>query len=315
MASIQVSHRTVTATVLVAALLGGCASGPDPVRALTEETRLTRAALIELSRATEDLRRELADLRSRLAAIRGELEGAARDDASRHREVVAALNALGTRVAGAETRVAEVETRVGSTETQVVKVEARAARIETQVNALATSVATSVRAMETTLGGLADQVARLEALPAPLPDVKVPRPPVAPLTPDELFNRAIEALRNGELGQAILNFEDFLARHPSHSLAGHAQFGIGEAYFTARDYQHAALEYQKAIDRAPKGEKSPDALFKLGLAYRSLKRPDRARQAWAQLLRDFPESDAAQKARSALREGSPGARPDTATPR
>ena len=119
---------------------------------------------------------------------------------------------------------------------------------------------------------------------------------------DELFARGTESFKNGELAQAILDFEDFVARNPSHPLAGTAQFLIGEAYYNARDYQHATVEYRKALAMAPKGEKSAEALYKLGLAFRALKRQDRARDAWTQLITDFPQTEAAQRARVALRE-------------
>jgi tol-pal system protein YbgF len=304
--------------LLAAALLAGCASGPDPIRALTNETQLLRAALIDLGRSTEEIRRELADVKSRIGRLQSEVEGGAREDATRQRDVLSALEALGARIDAAEKRVGEVEGLVSATQGRVAGLESRAGGIAARVD----SLRILVKGVETTVGGLADQVARLESLPAPAPapaEVKPDKPPtrtpVAALTADELFNRGMQALRNGELGQAILDFEDFLAKHPSHPLAGHAQFWIGEAYFTARDYQHAAAEYQKALDRAPKGEKTPEALFKLGLAYQSLKRPDRTRDVWAQLLRDFPQSEAAQKARSALRESLGAPRLDTVAPR
>ena len=42
--------------------------------------------------------------------------------------------------------------------------------------------------------------------------------------------------------------------------------------------------------------------MKLGLALRVLRQEDRAREAWGRLLREFPDSEAAQRARTALRE-------------
>jgi len=295
--------------LLAALLLTACASGPDPLRTLSDETRLLHAALIDLGRATDGLRRELSDLRGRVGSLQSAAEKTASDAAARHAELAGALAALGDRVGAAERRLAEVEGLVTATQHRLAGVEARGTRWAAHME----SLATTVKGIETTVGGLADQVARLESLPAPAPiEVKPSKPaaraPAAGVVADELFGRAMEALRKGELGQAILDFEGFLVKHPSHPWAGHAQFWIGEAYFTARDYQHAAVEYQKALDRAPRGDKTPEALLKLGLAYRALKRLDRARDAWAQLLRDFPESEAAQKARSALRK-------DTATPR
>ena len=98
--------------------------------------------------------------------------------------------------------------------------------------------------------------------------------------------------------------KDFVARYPTHPQVGTAQFWIGEAYYNARDYQHATAEYKKAVELAPKGEKAPEALYKLGVANRALRRPDRAREAWAQLIRDYPQSEFAQKARLAQREVS-----------
>jgi tol-pal system protein YbgF len=263
-------------------LVAGCATS-GTVRELSTESRVTQDRVGELVRVHEELRGELVALRKDLQALRQDLDGTLRERERAQRD---ALDELGKRVAASEKRV---DTLTGA-----------------------------VRGVEMTVGGMADQVARLEAVSASTAGSRrdgrgsraAARAAVATLAADELFARATESFKNGELAQAILDFEDFVARNPSHPLAGTAQFWIGEAYYNARDYQHAAVEYRKAVDMAAKGEKTPEALFKLGLAYRALKRPDRAREAWAQLVRDFPQSDAAQKARLAMREvgrtGKPG---------
>ncbi|MBI3455864.1 MAG: tol-pal system protein YbgF [Candidatus Rokubacteria bacterium] len=264
------------AVVAVSALvaLTGCA-GSGSVRKLGEEARATQERVTELARTTEELRSELAALRAQLEGVHRDLESALRE---RERTAREALDDLGKRAAATEKRVE--------------------------------AIAGAVRGVEMTVGGLADQVARLEAVSttaaAGRRDARgsktAARAAVASLPADELFARAMESFKNGELAQSILDFEDLVARHPSHPLAGSAQFWIGEAYYSARDYQHATVEYRKAVDMAPKGEKTPEALFKLGMAYRTLKRFDRAREVWSQLIRDFPQSDATQKARLALRE-------------
>ena len=69
----------------------------------------------------------------------------------------------------------------------------------------------------------------------------------------------------------------------------------------ARDFERATVEYKKAVDFAPKGKDTPQALLRLGLAYRAQKKESDARQVWNQLVRDFPESDASEEARRALR--------------
>ena len=56
-----------------------------------------------------------------------------------------------------------------------------------------------------------------------------------------------------------------------------------------------------AVDLAPKGKDTPQALLRLGLASRAQKNATDASQVWIQLVRDFPESDASEEARRALR--------------
>lgn len=129
--------------------------------------------------------------------------------------------------------------------------------------------------------------------------------PAAPVagssTARVLFDRAMENWNKGEQGQAVLEFEELVQTFPLDPLAASAQFRIGEAYYTARDFERAAVEYRKAVELAPKGKDTPRALLRLGLAYRAQKREADARQAWNQLVRDFPESDATEEARRALR--------------
>ncbi|MGH7322069.1 MAG: tol-pal system protein YbgF [Candidatus Rokuibacteriota bacterium] len=303
---------TRLAVILLVGVVSGCASA-EGVRSLAEEARVNRVRVGELTRATEELRRELVQIQARFEEVRGTLEAAAREGEARRRETLEALEALRAKVAVAERRVAETQTLTAVAQTRAATAESRVVAAETRVE----SLRGMLQDVEASIGGLADQVARLEALPSPpvviarepQPARPAPRSSVAALTAEALFRRALESFRNGELGQAILDFEDFLAKHPSHELAGHARYWIGEAYFTARDFQHAAVEYRKAVDLAPKSEKTPETLFKLGLAYRSLNRPDRAREVWTQLIRDFPQSDVAQKARGALRDGSVAPKP------
>ncbi len=116
-----------------------------------------------------------------------------------------------------------------------------------------------------------------------------------------IFDRATESWRKGETGQAVLDFEELVQTFPGDPLVAPAQFRIGEAYYAVRDFERAALGYRKAIELAPRGKDTPQALLRLGLAYRAQRREADARQAWNQLVRDFPDSEATEEARRALR--------------
>ena len=260
------------------AALAGCAAP-----GLREESERHGARLVDLGRTTDELRREMAALRADVGALRAqllqagaELQGALRSVEGQQRELIEALD---RRLAAAERRAEDAQ-------------------------ATATAVETSV-------GGLADQVARLEAVSTPPPRTRPA--PRGKLSAAELFDRAMESYRNGELGQAVLDFEEFVSKYPGNPLTASAQFWIGESYFRARDFENAVIEYQRAIDLAPQSDKTPDALLRLGLALRALKREDRAREAWGRLVRDFPDSEATQRARMVLREPARPGRPGATT--
>ena len=252
--------------------LAGCTG------ALRQDVSRQDANVAELRTEIDGLRQTLRGLREDVAGLRATLEGglaraaAARDaEADRARE---AQEALGTRLETAERRAEEL--------------------------------ADGITSLEVALAALAEQSARLDAGSAGTATLRRgppgPRQAAPPISAEELFDRAMESYRAGELGQAVLDFEQFTEKHPAHPLAASAHFWIGEAYFRTRDFEHAAAQYQRAIDLAPTGERTPDGLLRLGLAHRSLRREDRARDVWARLMRDFPDSDAALRARAVLRQ-------------
>ncbi len=243
---------------------------------------------------------EIAELRGQVAGLRETLRGL-QDD-------VAGLRAALEGGLGRATAAREAEDRRGQ-EAQ----EALAGRLAA-AERRAEELADGVTGLEIAVATLAEQFARLEAGSAEAATLRRSMSPGArqagpPVSAEELFDRGMESFRAGELGEAVLDFEQFAEKHATHPLAPSAHFWIGEAYFRSRDFEHAAGEYQRAIDLAPIGERTPDALLRLGLALRSLRREDRAREVWARLMRDFPDSEAALRARAVLRQPGRAVRP------
>jgi len=97
----------------------------------------------------------------------------------------------------------------------------------------------------------------------------------------------------------VLDFIDFIAKHPRHALAGNAQYWIGEAYWAQRDYRQALVEFDKVSEYGP--GKAPDALVKIGLCHVRLRDVTRAHQAWQRVIREYPKSEAATMAQSLLK--------------
>jgi tol-pal system protein YbgF len=228
--------------------------------------------------AVRQLQQDLAATRADVATLRSAHERLARESAhagSRLETLDARLNRLGGTLNAAAASAGELGTRLTDAE----------------------------RALQA-LAALED-ARRAAPPPAPPPPPPAPPParePAPPRTggPEAQYAAALATFRSHEHGQAILEFLDFLARYPKHSLAANAQFWIGEAYYAERDWRQALTEFEKVIDQVPASAKTADALLKIGLCYRNLREPARARQVWQQLLREHPDSEAAGHARRLL---------------
>lgn len=144
---------------------------------------------------------------------------------------------------------------------------------------------------------------RLSELQAKAPsEPKPPSPPEeSPQNPEELYNEAFLAFRQGDLEGAKARFAQFLAKFPDHELSDNAQFWLGECYYKEADYERAVLEYEKVLSRYPKGNKVPSALLKEGLAFLALGDELTGRYLLERLIKEFPSSPEADLAREKLK--------------
>ena len=255
------------ALVIVALLATGCATRASYHRIRTDVATL-RGEVTDLRQAQEATSHELA----RTSAESRALDARLTELDKAHKDAVAEVAALRARGEAGET-------------------EARDAK------AAAPPPSTTARPTAPALER-PRELAPLEPA-ARAPEPRGPAPRVE--NPEQVYNAALATFRAHEYGQAVLDFVDFIAKHPGHRLVGNAQYWIGEAYYVQRDYRQALVEFQKVIDVAPSSPKVPDALLKMGLCHRALRDENRARQTWDRVEKDYPKSEAAVKARALLR--------------
>ena len=120
-------------------------------------------------------------------------------------------------------------------------------------------------------------------------------------TPEQAFAAALKTFRAREHGQAVLEFMDFVAKYPKHGLVPRAQYWIGEAYYVQRDYPHALLEFKRVLEMDPGALAAADAWLRIGMCHASLHESAPATAAWQRVVREYPRTEAAGKARSFLR--------------
>lgn len=149
-----------------------------------------------------------------------------------------------------------------------------------------------------------EQHLRIEPIPAePKAQSKIkPESSAKAPSEEELYNRARQAFDQGNTAQARRGFEELIQRYPNSASADNAQFWIGETFFRDKAYEKSILEYQKVIEKYPKGNKVPAALLKQGHAFLALGDKVNSRLLFEELVRKFPHSAEAKLASDKLKE-------------
>lgn len=133
------------------------------------------------------------------------------------------------------------------------------------------------------------------ARPTPPPSTAAAPPPAAGA--DQMYNDAFKKLQDGDYAGAEKGFRAFVQRNPKHTLAGNAQYWLGETYYARRDYQHAMTAFAEGYKAYKSSPKGPDNLLKLGITLAALGRKPDACAIFARFAQDYPRATDLQKRR------------------
>lgn len=120
-------------------------------------------------------------------------------------------------------------------------------------------------------------------------------------TPENTYKKAYSLYEKGSFSESHGIFKFFLQRFPNHLLSDNAQYWIGEVFYSQRDFRRAITEFSKVLDIFPKGNKAPDALFKMSLSYEALKDKNASIKTLKRLVAIYPTSSVAIKAQEKLK--------------
>ena len=141
-----------------------------------------------------------------------------------------------------------------------------------------------------------------------LPPTQPPSSTVG-LSPTRMYEAAMAEYAAGQWTLAITGFDQFIKAFPTSEQADDAQFFIGETHYASGKYADAVAAYTQVIQNYVKGDKVPDAYFKRGLAQDRLKDPEAARESWEFVIKNYPDSVAAQLAKQNLDRIGPPKKP------
>jgi tol-pal system protein YbgF len=113
--------------------------------------------------------------------------------------------------------------------------------------------------------------------------------------PQSLYRAATQNAVDRQYAEAEQGFSAFLQKYPKHSLAGAAQYWLGETYYAQGDFRTAAQNFLKGYQDYPKSRRAPDSLLKLGLSLRKMGEKERACASLAAVSSEFPNAVEAKK--------------------
>lgn len=119
------------------------------------------------------------------------------------------------------------------------------------------------------------------------------------------YESAWGQFRKGDFAQAQTELGDFVRRWPQSGYTPSALFWLGNAQYATRDYKEALANFRAMLTQAPAHVRAPEAMLAVANCLSDLKDVKAARKALEELVKSYPDSEAAQAARERLAKSKP----------
>lgn len=248
---------------------------------------LAAAALLALSGAAaqaglfedEEARKAILDLRARLQA--------SEDRAS----------ARGSELSGANAQLLEQVQQLRRSlldlNGQLEALRAENARLRGGQEQLARDVAELQRGVKDVARGVDDRLRVLEPQKVSVDGKEF----LADPEEKRAHEQAMATLRNGEFDKAAAALGGFLQRYPGSGYTESVRFWLGNAQYGQKNYKDAIASFRALVAAAPAHPRAPEALLALANCQIEMKDNRSARKTLDELLKAYPNSEAAATAR------------------
>lgn len=114
------------------------------------------------------------------------------------------------------------------------------------------------------------------------------------------YDTAMEVFRKGDFAAAQVSLQRFVQRYPQTGYMSSALFWLGNASYAVKDYKASLVQFRQMLTLAPAHARAPEALLAISNVQIELKDTKAARKTLEDLIKAYPQSDAAQAARDRL---------------
>ena len=114
------------------------------------------------------------------------------------------------------------------------------------------------------------------------------------------FEAALAVFRSGKFPDASAAFAAFVRQYPRSGYVPSARFWLGNAQYATREYKEAIGNFKQMLAEAPTHARAPEAALSIANCQIELKDTRTARKTLEDLLRAYPQSEAAVAAHARL---------------
>ncbi len=115
------------------------------------------------------------------------------------------------------------------------------------------------------------------------------------------YDEALKHFRARKYKEASASLENLAASRVEDPLVSNAHYWLGECYYAMQKYSDAIQEFKKTLTY-PKSYKEGAAYVMLGMSYIRLGDKANARASWEKLVKDYPKSQYAVRAKRYLKQ-------------
>jgi tol-pal system protein YbgF len=114
------------------------------------------------------------------------------------------------------------------------------------------------------------------------------------------YEAALAVFRKGDFATSKTVFLDFLKRYKQSGYGPSALFWLANAQYATRDYKEAIINFRALIARVPEHLRAPEAVLSIANCQIELKDTRGARKTLDDLIKAYPQSEAAVAAKERL---------------
>ena len=181
-------------------------------------------------------------------------------------------------------------------QTQIEALRAELARLRGQDEQLAREIADLQRQQKDAAQGLEERLRRFEPTKVNVDGREITVDP----TEQRDFEAALGVFRKGDFAGAQSAFTEFLRRYAQSGYRPSALFWLGNAQYATRDYKGAIGNFRALLAQSPDHPRAPESVLSIANCQIELKDMAGARKTLDDLVKAYPQSEAAAAARERL---------------